>query len=77
MLSGVSVMYLWIYQELIFISYEQKGKMYWEGSGKISKLKNGFLHESILLQPIMILIILFWNLKIFILDGDFPQNNKP
>jgi len=51
--------------------------MYWEGSAKISKLRNYFLHEPLLLQPIMILIILFCNLKIFILSGDFTQNNKP
>jgi len=51
--------------------------MFWEGSGGISKLKNSFLYESLLLQPIMILIILFCNLKIFILCGEFPQNNKP
>ena len=51
--------------------------MYCEGNGKISKLENNFLHESLLLQPIMILIILFDNLKIFILSGDFPQNINP
>ena len=27
--------------------------MYWEGSGKISKWKNSFLHESLFLQPII------------------------
>ena len=32
--------------------------MYWEGSGKISKLKKKILQESVLLQPIMIVIIL-------------------
>jgi len=42
--------------------------MYWEGSGKISKLKNNYLQESLLLQSIMILIIFFCNLKIFILS---------
>jgi len=29
---------------------------------KISKLKNNFLQESLYLQPIMILIIVFYNL---------------
>jgi len=29
--------------------------MYCEGSGKFSKLKNSFLQESLLLQPIIIL----------------------
>jgi len=51
--------------------------MYWEGSGKISKLKNNYLQESLLLQSIMILIIFFCNLKIFILSEECPQNNKP
>jgi hypothetical protein len=32
--------------------------MYWEESGKISKLNN-FLHESLYLQPAIILIIFF------------------
>jgi len=50
--------------------------MYWEVSGKISKLKKNFLQESLLLQPIMILIIFFCNLKIFILSEDCPQNNR-
>jgi len=40
--------------------------MYWEESGKISKLKNNFLQKSLLLQPVTILIIIFCNLKIFI-----------
>jgi hypothetical protein len=29
--------------------------MYWKGTGKISNLRNNFLHESLALQPIMIL----------------------
>jgi len=78
-LSGVSVIYLRVYQEFIFISYHElkKERMYWEGRGRISKLKNSFIHESVLLQPITILKIIFWNLKIFILSGEFPHNNKP
>jgi len=51
--------------------------MYWDGSGKISKLKNDFLQESLFLQPIMILIIFFCDLKIFILSEEYRQNNKP
>jgi len=31
--------------------------MYWEGSGKIIKLKNNLVQKSLLLQPIMILIL--------------------
>jgi len=51
--------------------------MYWEGNGKISKLKNNFLQELLLLQPIMILIIFLCNLIIFILSEECPHNNKP
>jgi len=51
--------------------------MYWEGSNKISKLKNNFLQESLLPQPIMILIIFFCNMKIFILSMEYPKNNRP
>jgi len=41
--------------------------MYREGSGEILSLINSFLHESLLLHPIIILIILFCNLKTLIL----------
>jgi len=51
--------------------------MYWEGSGKISKLKKNYLQGSLILQPIMILIIFFCKLKIFILSEKCPQNSKP
>jgi len=47
-----------------------------EGKGKILKMKNNYLHESLLLQPTVILIF-FCNLKIFILSGEFTQNSKP
>jgi len=49
---------------LFFIISKRREGLYWEGSGKISKLKNNFL------QPIMKLII-FCNLKIFILHIAF------
>ena len=39
--------------------------MYWQGSGKIYKLKNNFLQELLLLQP-----IIFYNLKIFTLSEE-------
>ena len=50
---------------LFLIINERREWKYWEGSGKISKLKNNFLQESLCLQPIMILILFFCNLKIF------------
>jgi hypothetical protein len=54
---------------LFLIIYEKREWKYWEGSGKISKLKNNFLQQSLRLQPIMILIFFFWNLTIvFILS---------
>jgi hypothetical protein len=62
---------------LFLIMNKSRERIYWEVRGKISKLKNNFLHESLLLQPIIILIIFFCNLKIFMLSGEFPQNNKP
>jgi len=55
--------YLRIDQKLIPISFHKKRieRMYWDGSGNISKLKNNFLCESLLLQPIIILIASFAN----------------
>ena len=50
--------------------------MYREVSGKISKLKNNFLQLSLLLQPIMIPIIFFCNLKISTQYEECPQNKK-
>jgi len=79
MLSSVKVIYLRINCKLIpvfFISNTRKEIMYWDGSGNILKLKNNFLQESLLLQPIMILIIFVFNLKIFIVSGECSQNNK-
>jgi len=68
MLSGVNLMYLRIYQELVLISYykQMKGKMYWERRGKISNLRTNVLYETLALQPIVILIISFCNQKICI-----------
>jgi len=75
MLPSVNMMYLRIDNKLIpiFITNIRRARIYWEGSGKSSKLKNNFLQESLLLQPIMILIIFFCNLKILILSEKYPQ----
>jgi hypothetical protein len=62
---------------LIVVINERRERMYWERSGKVSKLENNFLQESLLLQPIMIPITFFCNLKIFILSEECPQNNIP
>jgi len=59
---------------LFLIINNRRERVYWEGRDKISKLGNNFLHESLLLQPIMILLIFFCTLKILIWSGEFPQN---
>ena len=51
--------------------------MYCEGNGKIPSLINKFLHDSLLRQPIIILIILFCSLNILTLLADCPQNIIP
>jgi len=64
-LPSVNMIYFRLDNKLIpifFIINQRRERMYWGGSGKISKLKNNFLQESLLLQPIMILIIVFCNL---------------
>ena len=52
-------------------------RMYREGNGKILSLINSFLHESLILYPIVILIILFCNLKTLILLEEWSQNIMP
>jgi len=44
-------MYLGIYLELVFflIMNNRRERIYWEGRGKISKLRNNFLHECVVL----------------------------
>ena len=44
---------------LFLIINRRRERIYWEGRGKISNLRNNFLHESLALQPIMSLIIFF------------------
>ena len=53
---------------LFLIINERREKMYCEGSGRIFRLRNNSLHDSVFLQPIIILIIFFCNLKIFVLS---------
>jgi len=47
------------------------------GKGKILRLMNSFLHESLFLHFIIILNILFCNLNTSILFADWPQNIMP
>ena len=78
-LSCTFSMILWIQSKNIFVFNYKEHK--WEDILKykvrISNLLNRFLHETLFLQPIIILIILFCILNIFILWGEFPQKGKP
>jgi len=58
MLSSANAMYLIVVvnNSLFFITNRRRERMYGEGSGEILSLRNSFLHESLLLHPIIILI---------------------
>jgi len=58
---------------LFFIRNWRRKKIYREGNGRILRLVNSFLHESLLLRPVIILIILYRNLKTLILGDEWPQ----
>src|SRR5215475_13283259 len=62
---------------LLFTTKSISERIYCDVRGKISNLLNRFLHETLLLQPIMILIILFCILNIIVLWGEFPQKGRP
>jgi len=62
---------------LFFIANRRRERMYREGSGEILSLINNFLHESLHLHPIIILIILFCNMKTVILLAEWPKNIVP
>jgi hypothetical protein len=51
--------------------------MYWDVKGNIFKTLKSSLQESVGLAPIIILMILFWSLKIFPICEEFPQNIPP
>jgi len=51
----------------------RRKKIYREGNGRILRLVNSFLHESLFLLPIIILIILFCILKTLELGAELPQ----
>jgi len=56
---------------------QRRKKIYREGNGRILGLVNSFLHESVLLLPIIILIILFCILKTLELGAQLPQKIMP
>jgi hypothetical protein len=51
-----------------------KENMYQDVKGNIFKIVKNFLQEFLDLAPIIILIILLFNLKVFLLCEEFPQN---
>ena len=51
--------------------------IYWDCSGKSFNSLNICLQESVVLAPIIILIILFCNMKILLLYEGFLQNINP
>ena len=67
-LSCIMFMYLVICCKKIpcfFMTNRRMEKIYGEGSGRILRWPNNFLHESLLLLPVIILIILFCILKLW------------
>jgi len=61
----------------VFYHKRRRQKIYCEGRGKILRLMNSFLHESLFLHSIIILNIFFCNLNTCILFADWPQNIMP
>jgi hypothetical protein len=51
--------------------------MYSHGRGKISNLKNRFLHEFLDLTTGIILTVLFCKINIILLVGELPQKIIP
>jgi hypothetical protein len=64
-------------KSLLFTVNMDREKMYCEYKGNISNLLNSSLHESLVLECVIILITLFWSLKIFSLCGWFPPKIIP
>ena len=78
-LSCIVFMYLVICCKKCPVFYENRRmeKIYREGSGRLLRWPNNFLHESLLLLPVIILIIFFCILKTLALCVEFPQNVNP
>jgi len=58
---------------LFFITNIDIEKIHWEYKGSISNFFNSSLHDSLILEIVIILITLFWILKILSLYGWFIQ----
>jgi len=62
---------------IFFITNIDREKVYWEYKGNISNFLNNSLHENLALEFVIILITLFWILKIFSLCSWFPPEVIP
>jgi len=64
------------WNRLLFSTTNIKSEsMYWDCSGRILKCINGFLQESLVLNPIMILTAFFWSQKICKLYEELPPKH--
>jgi len=54
-----------------------RDKIYWEGTVSIPRDWYSGLHEVLGLEPVMILIILFWAKKTFLHSVEFPKKIIP
>ena len=76
----MSILWIWLFvynKCLFFITNIDIEKIYWGYKGSISNILNSYLHESLILELVMILITLFWILKNLSLYGWFPSEIYP
>ena len=62
---------------LFLVTKTSNEKMYWNGSESICNYLNRWWHESRLPVFVMVLIILFWILKMLLLWCELPQKILP
>ena len=62
---------------LFLVTKTSNEKMYWDGSESICNYLNSWWHESWLPIFVMILIILFWILKVLFLWCELPKKIIP
>lgn len=67
----------WIVKSEILQIVNQKSHQdskYWDGEVSIFNVRNKGLHESVVVDPVIILSIFFCNWKIFLLSDELPQD---
>ena len=79
--SSINVMMLWIYWfdlylPLFHIINNNGENIYCECKGKIFRFLNSFLQESLFLEFVIILIIIFWIQNINTVGQVTPENTK-